>query len=66
MELREDPRPSGKPPVGTLPETKQRCTSKGIGRQGVVLKRRKFLTKGAYALSSYALTDVALKEDPDI
>ena len=30
----------------------QECTSKGIWRQGIVLKHGEFLTEGAYALSS--------------
>ena len=43
----------------------QKCTSKGIGRQGTVLERRIPLQKEPnYALSSYALTCVALILSP--
>ena len=37
----------------------RKCARRGIGRQGVVLKRRCRSQKGAYALSSYALACAA-------
>ena len=49
------------------PSLSQKFTSKGIGRQGVVLKHEKSLQKKTYALSSYALTYAALhsRETPE-
>ena len=51
------------PQAGQDPATStfnQKCTSKGMGRQGVVLKQRNSYKNRAYALSSYALTYAAL------